>query len=73
MRPKHLTPQEAVQKRIDVLSRLLDNPEPLYPIACHCLIKSRLSVDHAEDCPYRLTREVLRDLQRSTSDRASKP
>jgi hypothetical protein len=71
MRPKHLTPQEAVQKRIDVLSRLLDNPEPMYPIACHCLTKSRLSMEHAEDCPYRLTREILRDLQRSVPAKGS--
>lgn len=61
------TQREQIQRRIDVLSKLLDNPEPMYAIGCHCMQRSRLSVDHAENCPYRLTREVLRDLQRSTS------
>lgn len=65
MNQKRLTPQEQIQKRIDVLSRLLDNPEPMYPVACHCSTKSRLSTSHGEECPYRLMREILRDLQRA--------
>ena len=73
MTAKRLTPREQVQKRIDVLSKLLDNPAPLYPVACHCLTKSVLSADHAEDCVYRLTREILRDVQRSQSETQAEP
>jgi hypothetical protein len=60
-----------IAKRLDIITKLLDDPTPVHPIGCNCAIKSRDIAHHARDCPYRALREMIAEL-RSTADTEAK-
>lgn len=61
-------------KRVDVLESLLSAKDSVHPPGCYCAIKARNPKHHALDCPYRLIRELLSDVQRAlpTGDERAK-
>jgi hypothetical protein len=52
-----------IARRLEIITNLLNDETPVHPIGCNCAIKSRLIAHHAQDCPYRALREMVRVLR----------
>lgn len=52
-----------ISKRLDIITKLLDDPTSVHPIGCNCAIKSRDIAHHALDCAYRALREIVAELR----------
>jgi hypothetical protein len=60
-----------ITRRLDVITKLLDDLTPVHPAGCNCAIMNRLVTAHRSECPYRLLREMVAEL-RSTVDTEGK-
>lgn len=52
-----------IEKRLDVLERLLNYDKSVHPPLCDCAIKSRMTLHHDPACPYRNIKEIIAEVR----------
>lgn len=54
---------DRVRKRLDIIERMLDAGTDVYPPLCDCVTKNRNAQVHLQSCPYRMMRDLVRELR----------
>lgn len=54
---------DRIRKRLDIIERMLDAGTDVYPPLCDCVTKNRTSKVHLQSCPYRMMRDLVRELR----------
>jgi hypothetical protein len=55
---KIIAKRKEIDRRLAVLDKLLSSDATVHPPGCSCAIKSRDETHHAQDCPYRMLKEL---------------